>query len=87
MKSKNTQKSLELEILNCKKRLKELAPFIEEDEEKSKEYNKIIVQKAILVDNYKKLCYKPSIKQRIKEMLSAGLLPKKEKLICDYFLS
>lgn len=87
MRSKNTQKSLELEIINCKKRLKELAPFIEEDEEKSKEYNKIIVQKAILVDNYKKLCYKPSIKQRIKEALSNGLLPKKEKLICDYFLS
>lgn len=87
MRSKNTQKSLELEIINCKKRLKELAPFIEEDKEKSKEYNKIIVQKAILVDNYKKLCYKPSIKQKVKEMLSNALLPKKEKLICDYFLS
>ena len=31
MKNKNTQKSLEAEILNCKKKLKELAPFIEED--------------------------------------------------------
>ncbi|MBR5304442.1 MAG: hypothetical protein IKU37_06420 [Candidatus Gastranaerophilales bacterium] len=87
MKNKNTQKSLEAEILNCKKRLRELAPFIEDDEEKSKEYNKIIVQKAILVDNYKKLCYKPSLKQQIKEVLALNPFKKKEKLICDYFLS
>ena len=44
MRNKDAQKTLEAEILNCKKKLKELAPFIEEDEEKSKEYNKIIVQ-------------------------------------------
>ena len=87
MRSKDTQKSLEIEILNCKKKLRELAPFIEEDEEKSKEYNKIIVQKAILVDNYKKLCYRPSIKQKIKEALAFNPFEKKEKLICDYFLS
>ena len=87
MRSKDVQKSLEIEILNCKKKLRELAPFIEEDEEKSKEYNKIIVQKAILVDNYKKLCYKPSIKQKIKEALAFNPFEKKEKLICDYFLS
>ena len=87
MKNKNTQQTLEAEILNCKKRLKELAPFIEEDEDKSKEYNKIIVQKAILIDRYKKLCYKPSLKQRIKEALAYNPFEKKEKLICDYFLS
>lgn len=81
---KNNQKSLEIEILKCKKKLKELAPEIEHDEEKSKEYNKIIVQKAILLDNYKKLCYKPSLKQKIKEALT---FKKKEKLICDYFLT
>ena len=80
----STQKSLEIEIINCKKRLKELAPDIDFDEEKSKEYNKIIVRKAILVDRYKKLCYKPSLKQRIKE---AFAFKKKEKLICDYFLT
>lgn len=84
MKKKNNKQTLEDEILACKRRLKELAPFIEEDEEKSKEYNKIIVQKAILVDNYKKLSYKPSIKQKIVEILSVS---KKEKLICDYFLT
>ena len=87
MKNKETQKSLEIEILNCKKKLKELAPYIEEDAEKSKEYNKIIVQKAILIDSYKKLCYKPSLKQRIKEALAFNPFEKKEKLICDYFLS
>ncbi len=87
MRIKDTQRTLEKEILNCKKRLKELAPYIEQDEEKSKEYNKIIVQNAIFVDNYKKLCYKPSLKQRIKEALAFNPFEKKEKLICDYFLS
>lgn len=84
--NKQIQKSLEIEILNCKRKLKELAPEIECNEEKSKEYNKIIVQKAILVDRYKKLCYKPSLKQRVKEALKHPF-KKKEKLICDYFLS
>jgi len=83
MRKKTTKQALEDEILNCKKKLKALAPDIEFDEEKSKEYNKIIVQKAILIDRYKKLCYKPSLKQRIIEALS----PKKEKMICDYFLT
>lgn len=87
MKIKDTQRTLEAEILNCKKRLKELAPYIELDDEKSKEYNKVIVQKAILVDRYKKLCYKPSLKQRIKEALSYNPFEKKEKLISDYFIS
>ena len=87
MRTREIQKSLEEEILNCKKRLKELAPYIETDEDKSKEYNKVIVQKAILVDNYKKLCYKPSLKQKIKEALAFNPFEKKEKLICDYFLS
>ena len=85
--NKKTLKALEEEILNCKKRLKELAPDIECDEEKSKEYNTIIVQKAILVDNYKKLCYKPSLKQKIKEKVYSLPFMKKEKLICDYFLT
>ena len=83
---RDTKKSLEEQILNCKKMLKDLAPFIEENEEKSKEYNKIIVQKAILVDRYKKLCYKPSISMRIKEMLK-NPFKEKEELICDYFLT
>ncbi len=87
MKRNDTQKSLEKEILNCKKRLKELADQIEENEEKSREYNKIIVQKAILIDRYKKLCYRPSIKQRIKEVIRKNFSKNKEKLICDYFLT
>lgn len=84
MNTKQAQKTLEEEILNCKNRLKELAPEIEEDDEKSKEYNKIIVQKAILIDAYKKLRFKPSLKTRIKQALN---FKKREKLICDYFLS
>ncbi|MBR2068925.1 MAG: hypothetical protein IJ877_04100 [Candidatus Gastranaerophilales bacterium] len=87
MKNENTQKTLEAQILNCKKRLKELAPDIELDEEKSKEYNKVIVQKAILVDRYKKLCFKPSFLTRVKEAIKTNPFKKKEKLICDYFLS
>ena len=84
MKKENTKKSLEEQIIICKKKLKELVPEIESDEEKSKEYNKIIVQKAILVDRYKKLCYKPSLITLIKNAIKPG---KKDKLICDYFLS
>ena len=84
--NKENRKSLEEQILKCKKMLKELAPEIEDNEEKSKEYNKIIVQKAILVDRYKKLCYKPSLKIRIKEVFR-NPFKKKEKLICDYFLT
>ena len=40
-----------------------------------------IVQKAILVDRYKKLCYKPSLKQKIKEALAFNPFEKKEKLL------
>lgn len=83
--NKSTKKSLEIAILNYKKKLKELAPDIEFDEEKSKEYNKIIVQKAILLDNYKKLCYKPSLKEKVAKIL--GSFANKEERICDYFLT
>ena len=84
MRRENTRKSLEEQIIVCKKKLKELSPEIETDETKSKEYNKIIVQKAILVDRYKKLCYRPSLLTLVKNALKPK---KKEKLICDYFLS
>lgn len=86
MRSENTLKSLENQILECKKQLMELARDIEIDEEKSKLYNKIIVQKAILVDRYKKLCYRPSMMKKIKDMFH-NPFKKKEKLICDYFLT
>ena len=85
--NRNTKRSLEIEILNCKKRLKELAPDIEFDEEKATEYNKVIVQKAILLDNYKKLCYKPSFKERFVKLLTGNLFKEQEPLICDYFLT
>ncbi len=85
--NRNTKRSLEIEILNCKKRLKELAPDIEVDEEKATDYNKVIVQKAILLDNYKKLCYKPSFKERFVKLLTGNLFKEKEPLICDYFLT
>jgi len=85
--NKETRKSLEAEILSCKKQLLKLAPDIEFDEEKAIQYNKIIVQKAILVDRYKKLCYKPSLKQKIYEAIKVNPFKKKEKLICDYFLT
>lgn len=87
MNNKQTQRALEEQILACKKRLKELSSEIETNDEVSKEYNKIIVQKAILVDNYKKLCFKPSLAQRIKKAVLNNPLKKKERLICDYFLT
>ena len=82
----NIKKTLEVKIMECKKQLKTLAPDIELNEEKSKEYNKIIVQKAILVDRYKKLCFKPTLTQKFKEIFK-NPLKRKEKLICDYFLN
>ncbi len=81
---KDMKKSLEEQILTCKKMLKDLAPFIEFDGEKSKEYNKIIVKKAILVDRYKRLCYRASFSVKVKNLISKSL-GKKKKLICDYF--
>lgn len=84
MRRENTKKSLEKQIVECKKKLKELIPEIDVDENKSKEYNKIVVQKAILVDRYKKLCYRPSIMTIVKNALKPK---RKDKLICDYFLS
>ena len=86
MYNKKMQKTLELEIIDCKRRIKELAPIIELDEEKSKEYNKIIVKKAILIDKYKKICFRPTLGQRIKKVFQLNRINKKEKLICDYFL-
>ena len=84
MKKEDTKKTIELQILECKKRMRILEPQIEDDKEKSKEYNKIIVQKAILVEQYKKLSFKPSLLERI---LKHNPFVKKEKLICDYFLT
>ena len=85
MNRKQTKRALEAQILECKKRLKKLSAEIETDEEKSKEYNKIIVQKAILIDSYKKLCFKPSLYDKIKKTLKTN--PFKKRLISDYFLS
>lgn len=88
MNKNKTKAALEAQILECKKRLKSLADEIETDEEKSREYNKIIVQKAILVDNYKKLCFETSLAQKIKKAMPANPFKKREqRLICDYFLS
>ena len=64
----------------------EMNSIIELDEEKSKEYNKIIVKKAILIDKYKKICFRPTLGQRIKKVFQLNRINKKEKLICDYFL-
>lgn len=87
MNKNKTKAALEAQILECKKRLKNLAGEIETNEEKSKEYNKIIVQKAILVDSYKKLCFEPSLAQKIKKAVLSNPFKKKERLICDYFLT
>lgn len=88
MTKNETKAALEAQILECKKRLKELSAEIETNEEKSKEYNKIIVQKAILVDNYKKLCFEPSVMQKIKKaVLNNPFKKRKQRLICDYFLT
>ncbi len=59
--------------------LSKLKEHIDKSEVCSDLYNKILIEKAILTQQLKELKEK-SILNRIKH-----LLPKQEKLICDYF--
>ncbi len=74
--------SLKCEIIKCKRKLAELEPQIESNVNIQKIYNKILIKKAVLVQKYKKIQQKPSIKDKIKKLLK--IYPRK-KLICDYF--
>jgi len=80
--NKKIIKHLENEILNCKKQMKELSPYIESNASMAEAYNRTLVKKAILIDKYKKLLYKEPIFKKIANLLK---FKKEKKLICDYF--
>ncbi len=73
--------SLEFQILKCKHELDALLPNISKNEITAQLYNSILIKKAILVKKLKnkKLNFFSKILKKINL--------KKEKLICDYFIS
>ncbi|MBR2386812.1 hypothetical protein IKA92_05910 [bacterium] len=74
-------KKLEAEILALKSKLKELEPYIKENASLAIVYNRTMVEKAILVDEYKKLLEAEGL-NKIKKMFKRK---PKEKRICDFF--
>ncbi len=74
--------SLKKEIIKCKQKLAELEPQIALNSNIQKVYNKVLIKKAVLVQKYKKICYKPTIKEKLKKLFK---IHSKKKLICDYF--
>lgn len=74
--------SLKKEIIKCKQKLAELEPQIGSNGNIQKVYNKILVKKAVLMEKYKKICHKPTIKEKIKKLLR---IHTRKKFICDYF--
>ncbi len=73
--------SLEFQILKCKHELDALLPNISKNEITAQLYNSILIKKATLVKKLKnkKLNFFSKILKKINL--------KKEKLICDYFIS
>ncbi|GBF23194.1 methionyl-tRNA formyltransferase [Candidatus Gastranaerophilus sp. (ex Termes propinquus)] len=71
----------EQEILSCKKKLKELEPHIKHNASIAVAYNRKLVEKAILVDRYKKLAFRPTLTSKIRGAFSF----QRPKLICDFF--
>lgn len=80
--NKKLLKRLEIEILNCKKHLRELSPHIDSNPSMAEAYNRTLVKKAILVDKYKKLLAPAPVFTKIAGMLK---FRRPKKLICDYF--
>lgn len=81
MEKKNIQ-NLKDEIQKCKRMLEELEPQIGVNANIERVYNKTLIKKAVLMQKYRKICHKPSIKEKIKRLLRVHM---KKKLICDYF--
>lgn len=74
---------LECEILTCKKRLKELEPYIDENNALAVIYNQTLVKKAVLINECKQLQEKKTILPKIKRLFTFN---RHKKLICDYFM-
>ena len=79
---KEQLKSLEDEIKNCKEQIKQLKPQISCNSNLARVYNKLLVKKAVLKKQYKMLKHRPTLKEKIKKLLTVH---KKKTLICDYF--
>lgn len=79
--NKKLIKRIEIEILNCKKQLTELGPYIDSNASMAEAYNRTLIKKAILVDKYKKLSEPHPALKKVVNLLKF----RKSKLICDYF--
>ncbi len=80
--NKKLIKRIEIEILNCKKQMRELEPHIDSNASAAEVYNRTLIKKAILVDKYKKLIHPEPLAKKIAKLLKFN---KSKKLICDYF--
>ena len=74
-------KKIENEIIALKNKLKELEPYIKENASLAIAYNRTLVEKAILVNEYKKLLEEQGV-GKIKKLFKKK---PKEKRICDFF--
>ena len=79
---KTDPKTLKKKKKKCTRKLYELEKKARNNKNIEKIYNKVLVKKAVLVQKYKKLNQKTTVKDKIKKLLR--IQPKK-KLICDYF--
>ena len=80
--NKKLIKRIEIEILNCKKQLSELSPYIDSNASMAEAYNRVLIKKAILIDKYKKL---NETMPRVKKIINLLKFKRGKKLICDYF--
>ncbi len=81
--TRNNLLEFDAEILVCKRKLKELEPYIKTNEAFAMRYNQLLVQKAILIDRRKKArTPKKSAFEKIKQFFTLG---RRNKLICSYF--
>ena len=77
---------IEFEISALKKRLRELEPHIRYNAALAVAYNRALVEKAILLDKYKKMLNRPELGQKVAKKIGGffKFAPKK-RLICDFF--
>ena len=81
--TRNNLLEFDAEILACKRKIKELEPYIETNEAFAVQYNQLLIQKAILIDKRKKerAKRKPTF-DKLKRFFTFN---RKNKLICSYF--
>ena len=74
---------LEQDVEMYKRKLRELEPYIDEDEAMAVLYNQTIVDKAVLLNKIKKRNLKEDIFSKITNALK---FKNRQKKICDYFM-